>query len=230
MWPQGFGFGPGAALQMLAMVPGAGRIAMRQMSFGLAVGQAMGRAAQRQMLRATAEALEVVEDLVAEARAERALPPEAPLPVVVSGRSREAARAVAPRAAEMALVHGAGGRLRLRLRGAPSEAEMAALAAALRGFPGVTAVACRPITRSFVVDCAGRAEELAAVLERAGVVRLSPVAFPHPAAVLTALAIARLDALMRARSGGRHSLKSALAQVLEAVEAMQAGQAGGPRG
>lgn len=221
MWTRGLVIGSTAALGMLAFVPGAGTAMARSAREAMAVGLAVNQAVQRQMLRATAEAVEVVEDLIAEVRAEGApAEPDAPAPEVVLGRVT--GLPAVQGAADLALVHQAGRRLRLRLRGAVSPAEMHQVADTIRGFPGVEGVEIRPVTRSLVITCEGSAAAFARALETAGVATLAPVAFRHPAALITAFLLARADAGIRARSRGKADLKTTVGLLLKAVEAARA--------
>ncbi|MGF1447150.1 MAG: hypothetical protein ACFBRM_13260 [Pikeienuella sp.] len=220
MWSRALMIGPTAALGMLALVPGAGGAMARSTREAMAAGLAVNRAMQRQMLKAAVEAIEVVEDLIAEVRADDVRPLSEAQPVVVAGRPAGALTA-APRAADLAIFHEAGQRLRLRIRGAVGEAEMAALADTLSGFPGVTSATLRPLSKSVIVVSAGPAAALAASLEEAGVARFARVKFQHPAALLAAALISATDSGIRSRTRGKSDLRTVLRLLIEAAETIR---------
>ncbi|GMG81389.1 hypothetical protein LNKW23_06020 [Paralimibaculum aggregatum] len=226
MWTRGLAVGSAAAFGMAMLMP---QTALRMGREAVALGQSVNRAMQREMLRAAAEAAEVIEDLLAEIRADAAAAEgrgagQGPLPEVLAGRAVSGGAAVQPQAADAAVLHRAGGRLRLRLLGAGGPEELAALAAALRAFPGVTRIEIRPATMCLVLQADAPAGQLAAALERAGLLRLAPLAFRHPAAIATSVALARLDLLIRARSRGQANLRTVLAMVLRAVDTIRSRQ------
>lgn len=222
MWLRALAIGSAAAtFGAAALFPGtAARAGRELMTFGLAAN----RAVQREMFRAAAEAIEVVEDLVAEVRAETPgnAPNETPLPEVLAGRVTAGASTVQPMAMDASIAHAVGRRLRLRLRGAAEEGDLVRFAAALSGFPGVRRARIHPATRSVVLEGDGPASALAEVLQSSGMLRLTPQLFQHPAAWATSLALMRLDAVLRARSRGRHDLRSAVRMVLKAAETLRA--------
>lgn len=220
MWPQGIMLAAGSVLGTAAMLG-----AMQGARAAMALGLAGVRATQREGLRAGFEAMECVEDLVAEARAGRleALP-VAPVEVV-AGRVAAGGAAAAPAPVRVTVEHAGPGRLRLRPQPL-SDAAALELAEGLARFPGVRRAGLRPLTGSVVLDVEGDGGALAASLELAGVLRRSALHFRHPAALGALVALDRLDALVRMRSAGREDLRGLLGATLEALEARARG---GPR-
>ena len=213
-----------------ALGPAAAMVALRGAQSATGLGLVAVRAAQREWLRAGFEALECLEDVVAEARAGTArsaasaaagattvMPPVE----VIALRARAGGTAAVPRPVAVAVEHAGPARLRLRPRG-PEEAEaLALIAEPLARFPGVRRAGLRPLTGSLVLETetAGHAMHLAEALERAGLVALARVHFPHPAAVATRLGLDRIDLAIRLRSGGRQDLLAALGRMIATLEA-----------
>ncbi len=235
MWGRTVMLGTGMAVGGLMLIPGAATAAMQGARTAMALGVAANRMVSRQMLRATAEALEVVEDLVAEVRADlEARSGAAPEKshVVIPGRAAAEAgadaRAVALQPADLARIHVVGRRLRLRFRGALADGEMDRVATEIAAFPGVARLRLKPLTRCLVIETDGPAEQLAEALERTGVARLAEAGYPHPAALATSIALGWLDQELRRRTRGKQSLRSVIAMVVEAGLAIRARRGTGP--
>lgn len=225
MWGRTLMLGTGMAVGGLLLIPGAAAAAMQGARTAVAVGVAANRLVGRQMLRATAEAVEVVEDLVAEVRADleaRSRPAARPDTVVIAGAPLGGERPPALRPADLAQSHVAGRRLRLRFRGAVEDGQMERVAAEVAAFPGVARVRLKPLTRSLVVETEGPAEAIAESLARTGVVRLAEAGYPHPAALAMSFALGRLDDAIRRRTRGEQSLRTVIAMVIEAGDAIRA--------
>lgn len=167
--------------------------------------------------RMLADAIERVEDVLAEAAAaDPGAPPVGPGEVVeglvagaVAGRDE-----ILP-VADVA--HAAPGRLRLTLRRRDPASALALLADRLAALPGVEAVTVRATTGSIVLRTRVSPETLAEAAGRAGLLRVAGRARPRTGAAVMSMALDRVDALLRLQSGGRTGLADVMS--LSAVAA-----------
>ena len=208
------GMAPMVAMGALMVLPLA--LGLRNMRAGLGSAAEANRALLAPLGRPVAEAIEHLADRVAVIRAEildaaGAPVPDADLEIdIVTGRLAEETGA-GPAPPRLAIAHAAGGRLRLVARGGLGEADGAALAAAVAGFPGVRRADWRRASASLVVESVLAPERLAAALERAGLLRITGRAARPPAAQGAALLLGWLDGLIRLRSRGAGDLDQVIA-------------------
>lgn len=196
-----------AALGGLALLP----VMLWWRGAGMLAAQAAMPAPLR---RGLADMADHLEDRFAAARAEVLAAADAaapdPGPDIVSGM----AGALAP---TMRVAHAAGPRLRLVLVEPSDAATLDALAAALARFPGMRRVGLRSASGSIRLEAGIPAADLAARLERAGLVRILGPASRPVVAHGTAAALGWIDALIRLRSRGQADLDSVLSMLAVAL-------------
>ncbi|MEO0623312.1 MAG: hypothetical protein AAF183_13905 [Pseudomonadota bacterium] len=219
--------GSGLAFGSALFMPAVAVVLARGTQAAFSAGLVFNQAVQRQMLIAMAEATECIEDLVAEARSDATSIDQArDVPVIIPGQAVGGDSAVALTPVSVCLKHGSKCRMRLRILGLVDEKRRTALMSEIAAFPGVRRAAHRPATGSIVMETYAPARDVLRSLEQNGVVRLVGAWFHHPAALVTAFGLDRLDALIRMRSGGRQNLRQAVAMVLRAAEALGRRQLG----
>lgn len=195
----------GTALAMRAAMAGP-TLALQAATGAAGLALLAAEEMRRQSLRAGAEAVEALEDFVAESDPARrdgaALDVDEVIEGYVAGSSVRPPPP--PLVAEM---HRTETRLRLQCLMGPLPDGGAALAAALAGFPGVCRVVPRAMTGSLLIETApGLTADLADRMARAGLIALSPFGLRHPGWVAARLSLQRADMAVRLRSGGRVGL------------------------
>lgn len=221
MWARGIMIGTGLAMGGVMLVPGAVASVARGSRAALAMGLAVNSEIRRQALVALAEAVETVEDVVAEVRRAQTPTGQISEPVVVPARAASGGAAVARAPWPVACLSQSERRLRLRPIGLPDPSEIMRLGAEIAAFPGVSGVTHRPRTSSLVVKTEAPAADVLASLRANGVIIPAAIWFRHPAALGTVFALERLDAMIRLRSSGQSDLRQVIAMVLRAVEILR---------
>ncbi|MGF1500442.1 MAG: hypothetical protein ACFBSD_01375 [Paracoccaceae bacterium] len=222
MLTQGVLLGQAMAMGGLALGPAMGAAGIGMMRAWFDAGLSVQAAAQRQMLATGGDALEAVEDVIAEVKV--GLAPEAVAAgAVIEGRLT-GAPAPPAQSLRLGVAHASGNRLRLQLSDPGQRDRLPATEAAIRGFPDVVSVTLRPLTGSLIVEGSVPAADLATGLATSGLIALAgrqPAPLP---AFITRLWLARLDALMRVRSDGKQDLRSLLAAMLISSEVLSDGR------